>query len=288
VSSLGRNHMGIVDYENFIQTDASINPGNSGGALVDIEGRLIGINTAIFSRTGTSAGIGFAVPANLARQIMDSLVKTGKVVRGYLGVAPDSITEDLARKFKFQGTDGALISTVVAKSPAEKAGIEPGDVITEINGRKILGPNELRMTVSNLSPGTNVKLKYFRDGQEKVTDAVLSELENKRIASTDIEKPESNDPDVLDGVTVADIGADERKKYGIPENVSGVVVTEMLPNSACADAGVRIGDVIQEIERKKVKDATAAVEMSEQLKKEKEVMLRVSTKGISRFIIVKE
>jgi serine protease Do len=288
VSSLGRNDMGIVAYENFIQTDASINPGNSGGALVDIDGRLIGINTAIFSRTGTSAGIGFAVPANLARQIMDSLVKTGKVVRGFLGVKPDAITEDLARKLKFQGTDGALIATVEEKSPAEKAGIEPGDVITEINGHKILGPSELRMTVSNLSPGTNVKLKYVRDGQEKVTDAVLSELQNKRIASADVEKPESTDPDVLDGVTVADLDAEARRKYGIPENINGVVVTGMEPDSACADAGVRVGDVIQEIERKKVKDANAAVEMSEQLKKEKEVMLRISTKGVSRFIIVKE
>ncbi len=288
ISSIGRNDMGIVAYENFIQTDASINPGNSGGALVDIEGRLIGINTAIFSRTGTNAGIGFAVPSSLAHSIMDSLITKGRVVRGYLGVGIQPLDETLASRFKLSSTDGTLVNSVEPKSPAEKAGIEAGDVITELNGHKISGPSELRMTVSSLSPGTTVDVKYLRDGSEKKAAIILAELPANKRTAAPTDAPESKDPDVLDGVTVGDIDAEARKKFEIPEGAKGVVVLEIDDESASYAAGIRMGDVIMEIDRKSIGSANEAVEMSEKLKKAKEVLLRVSSKGASRFVVVKE
>lgn len=288
VSSLGRSDMGIVAYENFIQTDASINPGNSGGALVDIEGRLIGINTAIFSRTGTNAGIGFAVPANLAHSVMDALLTKGRVVRGFLGVGIQALDETLASRFKLSSTDGTLVNSVEPKGPAEKAGLEAGDVITEIDGKKITGPTELRMTVSSLSPGTKVGVKYLRDGKEKRAEIVLAELPANKSRLNQPDQPETTEPDVLDGVTVGDIDAEARKKFSIPDGTKGVVVIDIQEESACYAAGVRVGDVILEIEKKPINSANDAVAMSEQLKKEKEVLLRVSTKGASRFVVVKE
>jgi len=288
VSSLGRNDMGIVSYENFIQTDASINPGNSGGALVDIEGRLIGINTAIYSRTGTNAGIGFAVPANLAHSIMDSLLTKGRVVRGYLGVAIQALDETLASRFKMKDTDGTLVSSVVPKGPADAAGLEAGDVITELNGKRISGPSELRMTVSSMLPGTKVAVQYLRDGQAKKAEIVLAELPGKKGASTPLEQPDNTEPDVLDGVTVGDIDAEARKKYDIAEDAKGVVVLEIDDQSSCFEAGLRVGDVIHEIEKQSVKSANDAVTLSEKLKKEKQVLLRISTKGVTRFLVVKE
>jgi serine protease Do len=288
VSSLGRNDMGIVAYENFIQTDASINPGNSGGALVDIEGRLIGLNTAIFSRTGTNAGIGFAVPANLARSIMDSIIKNGRVVRGFLGVGMQALDESLATKLKLKGTDGALVNEVEPKSPAAKAGMEPGDVITEINGKKVANPNELRLTIGELMPGTKVQFAYQRNGERKNIEITLTErpADNKMRLPGD--QPDTSAPDVLDGVTVADLDAQARKKYGVADDAKGVVVTAIEADSPCAAAGLRVGDVIHEIEHTAVKSSQEAVELSEKLKNEKEVLLHVSSRGVSRFVVVKE
>jgi serine protease Do len=288
VSSIGRNDMGIVAYENFIQTDASINPGNSGGALVDIEGRLIGVNTAIFSRTGTNAGIGFAVPANMAHSIMDSIIQHGRVVRGFLGVDMQLLDESLASKFKLKGTAGALVKSVEPKSPADKAGMEAGDVITGINGKAVETPTELRMTIGGLMPGSKIELSYLRDGENKKAEVTLAERpadEKLRLPKT---QPETIEPDVLDGVHVSDLDEASRRKYGVPENATGVVVTEIEADSPCATAGVRVGDVIQSIEHKRIKNSEEAVELSEKLKSEKEVLLQVSTKGVSRYVVVKE
>jgi serine protease Do len=288
VSSVGRKDLRIVDYENFIQTDASINPGNSGGALVDIEGRLIGINTAIFSRTGTNAGIGFAVPANMARTIMDSILQHGHVVRGFLGVDMQDLDENLASKFKVKGTSGALIKSVENESPAAHAGMEAGDVITEINGKAVEDPSELRMTIGGLLPGTKVELSYLRNGESKKAHVTLSERpsdEKLRLPKT---QPETTEPDVLDGVMVKDMDEPMRRKYGIPDNATGVVVTAIEEDCPCAAAGLRVGDVINSIERTSIKSAKQAEELSNKLKSEKEILLHVSTKGVNRYIVVKE
>ena len=289
VSSVGRNDMGIVDYEDFIQTDASINPGNSGGALVDIEGRLIGVNTAIFSRTGTNLGIGFAVPANMARSIMDSILQNGRVVRGFLGVEMQKFDdESLASKFKLKSAAGALITAVEEKSPAEAAGMKSGDVITGVNGKPVGSPTDLRMTIGNMSPGTKIELLYFRDGEEKNAQVTLAERKVDGRNRTPSIAPPENEPDVLDGIVLGDLDESTRSKYGIPESATGVVVTEVKPDCPSANAGLRVGDVIHSIERTPVKSADQAEKFSATLTSEKEVLLHVSTKGNSRYIVVKD
>ena len=287
ISSLGRNDLGITAYENFIQTDASINPGNSGGALVDIDGRLVGINQSIYSRTGGNQGIGFAVPSNMAHSIMDSLLKNGRVIRGFLGVRLQELDETLKGKFKLGSGEGSLVAGVEPKSPADKAGLEAGDVIVDVNGKKVENTQQLRMTVSNLAPGAKINVKFLRNGNEKTVQVELAELDAKKNLAQNTQ-PEENVPDVLDGVTVSDLDDAARKQFGIPDDVKGVVITAMEPDSPSALAGLKIGDVVHEIEHQAVGSAKQAVEMSEKLKKEKQVLLRVSTKGNSRFVVVKD
>ena len=286
VSALGRGGRGITDYENFIQTDASINPGNSGGALVDVEGRLIGINTAIYSMSGGNQGIGFAVPANLARSVMESLIKTGHVSRGFLGIALQPLNEELAKQFKIEGTSGALVSGVSDKSPAEKAGLQSGDVVVEVAGKKVEGPRELQLLVASMAPGSKVDLKVLRDGKDKGFTIELGERPATRGGLATETPAKSDDPDVLDGVTVADIDAEARKRFELPEGAKGVVITEIDADSPSAEAGLKIGDVIHEANHEPVTNSKQAVELSEKLKKEKKVLLRVSTKGQSRFVVV--
>src|SRR5881409_4105848 len=177
ISAVGRGGMGIVDYENFIQTDAAINMGNSGGALVDTEGRLLGINTAIFSRGGGNQGVGFAIPSNLARDVMQSLREKGRVIRGYIGTSVQTLTPELAEAFKLKGgVSGALVGEVSPKSPAEKAGIKTGDVITSVNEKKINDARELRLMVGSMAPDTRVKIEVNREGQKKTFDVDLAEM----------------------------------------------------------------------------------------------------------------
>jgi serine protease Do len=176
VSAKDRAGMGIVDYEDFIQTDASINPGNSGGALVDIDGRLVGINTAILSRTGGNQGIGFAVPVNLARYIMERLISDGKVTRGYLGVKIQTLTPELATQLKLSGQTGALIGEVTPNSPAEKAGLKKNDVIIEFDGKGLTDSRHFRLMVAEKPPGSEVGVKVFRDGKQQTFTVELGEL----------------------------------------------------------------------------------------------------------------
>ncbi len=285
VSAVGRGNMGIVDYENFIQTDASINMGNSGGALVDYEGRLVGINTAIFSRTGGNQGIGFAVPANLARSVMESLLKNGKVQRGFLGVGLQPLNEDLVKAFGLPNDNGALISEVQPGSPADKAGIKTGDVIVSVEGKKVESPRELQLTVAGLAPGSKAELKIMREGKDSNVAVTLGERPSKNLA---ISKPEAteDEPDVLDGVTVGDIDADLRKEYNLPASVKGVIITQIDPDSPSAAAGLSKGDVVVEINKSPVSSAKEAVELSEKVKKEKKVLLRVQSKGATRYVVV--
>jgi serine protease Do len=177
VSATGRSHLGIEDYEDFIQTDAPINPGNSGGALINDRGELIGINTAIISHGSEgSQGIGFAIPVNLARTVMDEILKTGKVTRGYLGIVPQDVTPAIAKAFGVKEFTGALVGGVSPDSPAQKAGLNNGDIILELNGKPVADANELRMSVSMMAPGTAVNLKVLRNGADRNLTATLGEL----------------------------------------------------------------------------------------------------------------
>ncbi len=173
VSALGRNHLGINTFENFIQTDASINPGNSGGALVDVEGHLVGVNSAIYSRSGGSNGIGFAIPVSLAQQVMEQIVRQGSVTRGWIGVEAQDITPELAESFKMKEARGALIAGILRGGPADKAGMRPGDILLEINGRKVLDTSSMLNLISGLKPGSAAKMVILRAGAERTISAAI-------------------------------------------------------------------------------------------------------------------
>jgi serine protease Do len=267
VSAKGRAGMGIVDYEDFIQTDASINPGNSGGALVDAGGRLVGINTAILSRTGGNQGVGFAVPMNLARSVMEQLIEKGKVMRGYLGVMIQPVTPELAKEFKLSDNSGALVGDVTKDSPAEKAGLKEGDVVVQFNGKKVTDSRQLRLMLSQTAPATVVELKVLRDGKEQSIRVKLGELPSEGLAKAD-GRPgglrRSRGADALDGVTVDDLSARAREQFNIPSGVRGAVVTAVDESSAAATAGLRPGDVILEINRQRITSAEEAVDPQQQ------------------------
>lgn len=284
ISGMGRGGMGIVDYENFIQTDASINPGNSGGALVDTSSRLVGINTAIFSKTGGNQGIGFAVPSNLAMEVLKSIRENGRVIRGYLGTVIQPVTPELAQAFKLKENSGALISDVAPGSPADKAGLRHGDVITAINGKKVEGPRELRLKVGAMPPGTKAVLKIQRNEQEKEVNVELGELPQKEgMISNNYDSPGA--ASILDGVKVTDLNAEARQAIRAPEGLSGAVISEIDEDSDAYRAGLRQGFVIEEINRKPVKNAADAMALSQEAKKgEKTVLLRVWAEGQSRFL----
>jgi len=285
VSAMGRGNMGL-DYEDFIQTDAAINPGNSGGALVDAEGRLLGINTAILSRSGGNQGIGFAIPSNLARNVMDSLVRDGRVVRGFLGVSIQDITPALEQEFKLKQSGGALVGEVTPKSPAEKAGLQSGDVILEFNGKPVKDSRHLKLQVASTAPGAKVPVKILRDGSTKTVEVTPKELPRTEMAARE-EGNDAKGSDALEGVTVDDISPAAKRDMKLPEHVKGALVTNVEPNSAAFEAGLRAGDVIQEINRKPVESADKAVELTEKMKNNR-VLLRVWSHGGSRFVVVDE
>src|ERR1051325_11370101 len=251
ISAVGRGGIGIVDYENFIQTDAAINMGNSGGALVDISGRLLGINSAIFTRSGGNQGIGFAIPANLAREVMQSLREKGRVVRGYIGASVQALTPELADAMKLKGQPtGALVGEVTPKSPSEKAGMKTGDVITAVNGKKITDARELRLMIGSMAPGTKVQIDVNREGQSKTINVELAEMpagqaeEGAETSPEESAQPEKTT--VFGGVSVADITDDIRTALNLSKDIKGAVIAEIDADSPAAKAGLREGDVRSE------------------------------------------
>jgi len=294
ISALGRGNVGIADYEDFIQTDASINPGNSGGALVNLKGELIGINTAIFSRTGGNEGIGFAVPVSLAKNITDSLIKTGKVVRGWLGVAIQEITPDLAQAFKAKDQKGALVSNVNEEGPAMKAGVQRGDVIVAFDGKEVKTVSDLRNRVAQTQVGVKVPLKVIREGKEKVLTLQIAERPSDVVLARGTEpgaQPESAEAptgplNVLSSLTVKGLDDETRAQLKIGPKVVGMLVTHVQEGSPAAQAGLQRGDVIQEINRHTltgIKDYETAVA---KVKQDENAVLLVSRQGHSLFIVI--
>jgi serine protease Do len=252
VSATGRGLGGAIErYEDFIQTDAAINPGNSGGALIDIRGYLIGINTAILSGGGGNEGVGFAIPVNLARHVMEQIMEHGKVIRGYLGVTIQPVSPDMARAFGLSQGGGALVGDVTPNSPAAKAGVQRGDIITEINGQQVNGPDDLSVRTSELAPGTVAHLKVFRDGQNRDIEVTLGEYPETAAASG---TPSRGQATALRGLDVQPLTAQILDQLGLPSSTKGVVVSGVDPNSAAAQAGIQEGDVIQEVNRKPVRN----------------------------------
>ncbi len=294
ISALGRGFgiLGKHGYEDFIQTDAPINPGNSGGALIDTDGRLIGINQSIISGGGmASAGVGFAVPVNLARSVMDQLVTDGKIARGYLGVNIQTVTADLAKDFNLPAESGALVGYVQPETPAADAGLKEGDVILEFNNKKVSDSQHLRLMVSQTAPRTKAALKLFRDGREKTVTVTLGALPEELggAAGGGGEPSSVSKSDALEGVEVSDIDAQSRQQHNIPSRIRGALVTKVAPDSSAAEAELREGDVILEINRQPVRDADEAVKLSEKVKGDR-VLLRVwgSNDGIggARYLSV--
>jgi serine protease Do len=253
VSAKGRRDLrleGPEGYEDFIQTDASINPGNSGGALVNTRGELIGINTAIISNGGGgNQGIGFAVPVNMARTVMEQILKTGKVSRGYLGIMIQEVTPDIAKAFNVPAAEGALVGDVTPDSPGAKAGLQKGDVITALNGQKISDSYELRLRISQTAPGTSVKLDVYRNGQKQEITTTLGEFPEKTQTA---QSSESGESPALEGVQVENLTSDIAQQLNLPPGTRGVIITRVDPNSAAADTGLQRGDIIQEVNRKPV------------------------------------
>jgi serine protease Do len=287
VSALSRGSVGVgTDYEDFIQTDAAINPGNSGGALVDAEGRLIGINTAILSRSGGSQGVGFAVPVNMARNVMENLIAHGKVVRGYMGVMIQDLNPELAKQFNLANDHGALIGDVSPKGPADKAGFKSGDVILEFNHKPVTDSRHLRLQVAETAPGSTVPVQITRDGKKETLSLTVKELPgSEQIAKNDSDSKDNSDS--LNGVTVSDIDGRARNQLDLPQNIKGAVITDVDQDSAAYEAGLRPGDVIVEINRKPVTDANDAVKFTEKVK-DKTVLVKVWSKGGSRYVVVDE
>jgi serine protease Do len=290
ISGVGRGGMGIVDYENFIQTDAAINMGNSGGALVDIKGELLGINTAIFSRTGGNQGVGFAIPANLARDVMQSLRDKGRVVRGYIGASVQPLTPELAEAMKLKGQPtGALVGEVAPKTPSEKAGLKTGDVITTVNGKKINDAQELRLMIGSMQPGTRVQIEVNREGQKKTFDVELAEMPPGTTAEggPEASPEESAQPEkttVFGGVAVADVTDDIRTALNLPKDVQGAVIAEVDADSPAGKAGLREGDVIQEVNKQRVKSAKDLVAASKKLKPNEKILIRIYSQGRSGYV----
>jgi serine protease Do len=254
VSATGRANLGIEDYEDFIQTDASINPGNSGGALVNDRGELVGINTAILANGSEgNQGIGFAVPINVAREVMDQIIQNGKVTRAYLGVMAQEVTPAIAKAFHEPEVRGALIGDVTPNSPAQKAGLEKGDIILDIDGKPVNDSAELRMHVSLMAPGTKVNVKVFRDGAEKTFALTLAEMPTETAKN---EQPENSGEDALQGIAVENVTARTARQLGLPATATGVVVTNVDPDSKAADSGLKRGDVIQEVNHQPVRNTS--------------------------------
>ncbi len=291
VSALGRKNMGISNYEDFIQTDAAINPGNSGGPLLDIDGRVVGINTAIFSRSGGYMGIGFAVPIDMAVAVKEQLISDGKVTRGYLGILmnPGEVDEDVARSFGLDAAGGILIADVAPDGPAAKAGLEAGDIILEMNGQPAAENTSFRNAIARMRPGNVVALNIFRNGKKRTfkvkLDALPGDADEK--PSPDTAAPPAQSPAATIGVEVANASPEELRRWGRQKFDRAVVITEVIPGSPAEREGLRPGQLIINVNQRKVEtvaDLTAALE---EARGNKIVRLRIQSPVGTQFAFLR-
>ncbi len=278
VSAVGRANIGIADYEDFIQTDAAINPGNSGGALVNVRGELVGINTAIFSTSGGYQGIGFAVPTNMAKAAMDSLINKGKVVRGWLGVSIQSLTPELAKQFELTDGKGVLVGDIVEDSPADKGGLQRGDIIVEVQGKKIDDPNQIRNMVAGIEPGQEIEMKIIRENKPITKNVTVSEL------PADVQKPAKGEyGNLLNGVRVQELTPEFIEKFDIPKKLKGVIVAEVDEDSPALGI-IKPGDIIQEINKQKIAGLKDYENVAGKIKQGEDVMLFIRRGQASKYI----
>jgi serine protease Do len=281
VSARGRA-LKLVDYEDFIQTDAAINPGNSGGALINSDGELVGINTAIASRSGGSHGIGFAIPIDFAYSIMNSIIEHGRVVRGYVGIYPQDINHDMMEYFNLDSADGVLVAEVVEGGPADDAGMRQGDVIVEFDGKEVESSDRFRLLAAETAPGSEIEVVVIRGDSRKILELVIGERPEEALAEK-IEKDDDISPLFL-GVGLETLDNDHREALDIPSDIKGVIVSDVERSTPAADAGIRRGDVIVEINRAKIGDLTDFRELMDGYKKAK--VLVVIYRGGGHFYAV--
>jgi serine protease Do len=287
VSAVGRGDLGIEDYEDFIQTDAAINPGNSGGALINVDGELIGINTAILSGGGGNQGVGFAIPINMARAVMDQILNNGHVVRGWLGITLQPVTAEIEGAFGLSGEPrGALVADVASKSPAAEAGLATGDIILELNGQGVPDSRDLSLKIAMMAPETTMRLKILRNGVEQEITVSLGE------EPTAPQKPESSSattasaaPATLGGVTVIQLTPDICQQLHLPLATRGVILTGVDSASFAAEAGLEHGDVIEQVNHEPI-SSTAEFQAAILAAGRKPTLLLVSRGGSTRFVVV--
>ena len=279
VSATGRSNLGIEDYEDFIQTDAAVNKGNSGGALVNSNGDLVGINTAIMSGSGGNNGVAFAIPSNMALGVMDQLLKNGSVKRAQLGVVVQAVTPALAKTFGLKDTKGALIGDVTPDSPAAQAGIKAGDVITSMNGKPVDDNNQLRNRIAMTEPGSKVALELIRDGQTKSIAVKLGELTAK---NSRLNQESESKEQAAGGIDVEELTPDAALRLDVSPQTKGVVIRNLDPESFAAHSGLRKGDVIVQVNRKPVVSANAF--RKEMKSAGSEAVLLVNRGGHSFFV----
>jgi serine protease Do len=254
ISAKGRANMGIVDYEDFLQTDAAINPGNSGGALVNARGELIGINTAIATRTGGYQGIGFAIPSNMARDVSQDLIRHGRVTRGYLGVVIQPVTPTLAEAFKLKEARGALVGDVSPDSPAARGGLRRGDVIVRFDGQDVDDYAQFRLRVARTAIGRKVSLEVLRDSRRLPLQVTVGEMPGEEGQAA---RGEAVSSGTLEGIDIEDLTPALARRLGVPRQTRGVVVGDVAEGSAAAEAGIRPGQVILEVNRRPTATAAA-------------------------------
>jgi len=294
VSAKGRSAVGVTDYEDFIQTDASINPGNSGGPLVNLMGEVIGVNTAIFSRTGGNQGIGFTIPINMARKIMDDLIRTGKVTRGFLGVAIQEINRELAEAMGLKKNGGVLISSVGKDTPADKGGIQEGDIILSFNERPMKSPNVLRNTVAGIKPGKTVPAEVMRNGKKMTLNITIEEQPEDMTAairgkSSDPEsapKAGKKTPESSLGLVLGPLTRENARQFGY-QGLRGVLIMEVEPNSSADEAGLQKGALIQQVGRRKVHNLDSFRSALRRLRKGKNALLVIRMGEFTRYLAIK-
>ncbi|MBI3463789.1 MAG: DegQ family serine endoprotease [Planctomycetes bacterium] len=286
VSAKGRSGVGITRFEDFIQTDAAINPGNSGGPLVNLDGKVIGLNTAIATRTGGYMGVGFAIPSNIAKYVMDSMIKTGKVERGWLGAAVQNLTDDLAKSFDFNGTNGVLVGDVVPDSPAAKAGLEVGDIILKFNGKEMESRDQLVSNITATPPGTKAELDIVRNGKHKTVRVELG----RRDEGVDLH-PVSGLPGTESsadlGLSVQSLTPELARQLGVDENEQGVAVSAVEPGSLAQRAGIRPKDIIAVVGNAPVHNVAEFRDAMKQQDIKRGIRLQLKSDGARRFVFLK-
>jgi serine protease Do len=289
ISAVGRANVGIADYEDFIQTDAAINPGNSGGPLVNVKGELIGINTAIFSRTGGYQGIGFAVPSNMVRIIMDQLVQRGKVTRGWIGVTIQELTPELSQKFGAKKVQGALISDVMKDSPAARAGMKRGDIILTFNGKAVKDVSNLRNMVAQSKIGNDVEMEILRSGREYSVKVTIIEIPRARDVAEVVPDYSTGDTEakLLTGLTVMDLSKETLKQLGYNKNERGVIVVKVETGSPADEAEIRKGDIINEIDKKKINSVEDFNRIATHIQRNETVLLFINRGGKRFYVVLK-